>query len=435
VKRVLGCWVVMVPVLVLGCGGRGRAPDRPDRDVAEPIPVDMAVVPAGATTDAFLIDRLEVTVGDHQRCVDAGVCKASTKASSSCVYLDAADVAGLPMSCLAAGEPERYCAWRGRRLPWGREWVRAARGEAGRTWPWGDSALACAAGQGCDGRRTPWRGGGSGDVSPEGVHDLAGNVREWTGDGWHGDPGWPLQLYTPNRPDLGFIMYGGFGFRCARDVAAATAPATARGEAPAVHGMLMFGATPSYLYHLPMFHPPHDHQVLLVLQPDGALAQAYESDRAATAAPLYTVVPEAGRLGEVVRPRAARLGRLVRGHFERGGTTLVSGALAVSQVLQYRQLDPVAREATLDYLLVGNRSEAFLIHVIGARPSFDQVLRVAPPAEVDALVLARGVRVSFPGRAVGQPLEAERAHAARLGQRALTLAVGAEVYRELDELR
>ena len=63
------------------------------------------------------------------------------------------------------------------------------------------------------------------------------------------------------------------------------------------------------------------------------------------------------------------------------------------------------------------------------------MLRVAAPAEVDELVLARGVRVSFPGRAPGQPLEAGRTHAARLGQRALALVVGAEVYRELGELR
>ncbi len=425
-RRLLGG----LAVLLLGCGGRAPAPKG---GVVEPVPVDMVLVPAGATTDGFLLDRLEVTVAAYQGCVEAGGCAASTKASSSCAYLDEASAAGLPMSCLAAGQPERYCAWRGRRLPSGREWVRAARGEAGRAWPWGDGALACPAGAACDGGRTPWRGGSSGDVSPEGVRDLAGNVREWTSDGWHGDPGWPLQLYTPSWPDLGFIMYGGFGFRCARDVATAAAPA--RGESPAVHGMLMFGETPSYLYHLPMFHRPHDHQVLLVLRPGSALAEAYVADRAAGAAPLYTVVPAVGLLADVVRPRAQRLGRLVRGHFERGGTTLTSGELAVSHVLQYRRLDPEAREATLDYLLVGNQREAFLIHLIGARPSFDQVLRVAAPAEVDELVLARGVRVSFPGRAPGQPLEAGRTHAARLGQRALALVVGAEVYRELGELR
>ncbi|MCC6999106.1 MAG: SUMF1/EgtB/PvdO family nonheme iron enzyme [Deltaproteobacteria bacterium] len=415
-------------VLLLGCAGRGRAPAGAG---AEAMPADMVLLPAGATTDGFLLDRLEVSVADYQRCVDAGVCNAPTKVSSSCRYLDAADAAGLPMSCLVAGEPERYCAWRGRRLPSGREWVRAARGEAGRAWPWGEAARACAPGDDCAGVRTPWRGGSGADVSPEGVHDLAGNLREWTSDGWHGDPGRPIQLYTPNWPDLAFITYGGFGFRCARDVESASA----RVEAPALHGMLMFGETPSYLYHLPMFRRPHDHQVLLVLQPDGALTQAYVAERAARAASLYTVVPEPGLLAEVVRPRSTRVGRLVRGHFERGGTTLMSGELAVSHVLQFRRLAPELREATLDYLLVGNRREAFLIHLIGGRPSFDQVLRVAPPAEVDELVLARGVRVSFPGHAPGQPLPAGRAQVARLGARQLTLAVGAEVYRELDELR
>jgi len=91
-----------------------------------------------------------------------------------------------PVTGITFEEALAYAESRGGSLPTEVQWEYAARGPERRLYPWGDQAPDC--------RRAHFRGcepegslpvmSRAGDVTPEGVHDLAGNVREWTMPVW-----------------------------------------------------------------------------------------------------------------------------------------------------------------------------------------------------------------------------------------------------------
>ena len=84
---------------------------------------------------AFAIDRHEVTVAEYRECVHAGECAIDplVEGDERHVENDA-----LPVVNVTWGEARAMCAWRGGRLPTEAEWEKAARGDDGRRWPWGD---------------------------------------------------------------------------------------------------------------------------------------------------------------------------------------------------------------------------------------------------------------------------------------------------------
>jgi formylglycine-generating enzyme required for sulfatase activity len=98
-----------------------------------------------------------------------------------------------PLVGVSFYEAEAYARWRGRRLPTEAEWERAAGGEAGQVYPWGE---------GFDPDRCHHRGGHRGTLpvgcfpagrSPVGALDMAGNVWEWCQD-------WFDPAYYPTAP-------------------------------------------------------------------------------------------------------------------------------------------------------------------------------------------------------------------------------------------
>ena len=131
----------------------------------------------------FGLDRHEVTLARWFRCVGAGRCRPPRLSEESPVD------PRLPVTGVTRPEAADFCAFAGGRLPTAEEWERAARGQHGRRYPWGDRFHPRAANLGASGGR-PSRADGAlglrpvdafpGDRTPEGIVGLAGNAAEWT---------------------------------------------------------------------------------------------------------------------------------------------------------------------------------------------------------------------------------------------------------------
>lgn len=208
----------------------------------------------------------------------------------------------------------------------------------------------------------------------------------------------------------------------------AAAPGPTYGE----HGMALFGGKDAlYTSHLPMFHAPHDYQVVLrvrLADPrlDAAVRQRLDGNTA-----LWTVAPEKFELDRLRPGAPAPLQRfqadLVLGHFEQGGKTVYRRAtVVIDKVLLFRKLSPeVKTTAVARYVQVGNGTQRYLIKEIDSRPDFDHIVSYRAAARASILP------VSIAKNGVSEP----DANALAAALNALPSAIRGTVYYYTDDLR
>ncbi len=155
-----------------------------------------------AITRPFYLDEHEVTRGDYQECVNAGVCVWPLKRRRRPIqplgrtqrenwglkYCGAKALRtprNHPLTCVNYHEARHYCEeWRGGRLPTEAEWEWAGRGGLKKKrYAWGNERPTRK--RALYGKYTGTARVGSYPPNGYGLYDMAGNVWEWTSDWYH----------------------------------------------------------------------------------------------------------------------------------------------------------------------------------------------------------------------------------------------------------
>ncbi|MFZ6676644.1 hypothetical protein [Undibacterium sp. Tian12W] len=154
-----------------------------------------------------------------------------------------------------------------------------------------------------------------------------------------------------------------------------------------VHGMLLFGNSEGmYVSHLPMFHAPHDYQVVLQIHCLDQKLDAAIKARLEQKLVLWTMEPEQFEIARLAADSKLPLKQfktnIVLGHFEQGGKTEYKDvAVVVEKTLIFRQLSPQMRNNNQAvYHQIGNGTQRFLLKKIDSRPDFDHVIAISVPA-------------------------------------------------------
>jgi formylglycine-generating enzyme required for sulfatase activity len=175
--------MIAIPAGTFKMGSAAGQPDEtPEREVS---------------LHAYEIDRYEVTVGEFREFVRAVNYKTSAeeqgKPWNETWRIDnIGSKFDLPVRFVSWNDADKYCHWKGKRLPSEAEWERAARGTDSRKFAWGNDFDAT--------RVAPNTGPMpvgfyANNGSPVGAYDMSGSVWEWVQDWYRPD------YYAQNQND------------------------------------------------------------------------------------------------------------------------------------------------------------------------------------------------------------------------------------------
>lgn len=212
---------------------KGRADEQPQRKVF---------------LDAYVIDIHEVSNERYLNFIHSTGRKEPPNPYGDGLLSEESSIGNKPVVQVTWYDAVDYCRWAGKRLPTEAEWEKAARGTDGSLFPWGarpPRAKPVNFERNWDGTNTLWPVGSKTETSsPYGIHDMAGNAREWVQDWYAPDYYSTAPSRNPLGPKAGILKVikggswhsfksdirpaargkGGFalktdgiGFRCAKD--------------------------------------------------------------------------------------------------------------------------------------------------------------------------------------------------------------------------
>lgn len=207
--------MVRIPegVFVRGPGRVREPPSNPSDEMSWRAQSDYS--PRLVWLSEFWIDQTEITTAQYDACVQQKGCtvgKTINAGSEGYCTRATPEQKDLPASCVNRAQAEAYCKWAGAVLPTEAQWEKAARGVAGRTYPWGERRADCLLASMSEWREATLIGcttqlplavnARPAGRSPFGVLGMSGGVWEWVADTFG-----PFELVTadkdPVRSDKG----------------------------------------------------------------------------------------------------------------------------------------------------------------------------------------------------------------------------------------
>jgi len=172
----------------------GRADERPQRKIY---------------MDSYAIDINEVTNERYLNFIHSTGRKESPNPYGDRLLSEETGIDSLPVVQVTWYDAVDYCRWAGKRLPTEAEWEKAARGAQGSLFPWGAQPPRTKPvnfEKNWDGTKTLWPVGSKTETSSSyGIHDMAGNVREWVQDWYAPDYYTNGPTKNPQGPKTGIL--------------------------------------------------------------------------------------------------------------------------------------------------------------------------------------------------------------------------------------
>ena len=147
--------------------------------------------------DGYWIYKTDVTNKMYGQCIATGNCAAPAQEIGTPVYNNP-DYGDYPVVGVTWDMANNYCQWAQGQLPSEAQWEKAARGQDGGIYPWGNENAGCDLLNflGCLGHTNGVNDYPAGR-SPYGLLDMAGNVFQWVNDFYDAQL---LQQYAGQNP-------------------------------------------------------------------------------------------------------------------------------------------------------------------------------------------------------------------------------------------